>query len=178
MKRVHIQTILLSFLLMSCGGVSAGAQPEEPAFIVITKNPDDRVNIQYENGSTLIDIQSPSGIGSAALELESGSMPENITLRLHLTGLEQFRLTSARDRISASVANGNAVNAGSQTILSSGTESPLLPGHPLWMEIEIVSGQAEKKIPLEKGYFEVTVPQEFIRNIEKTFEIEWIDFFR
>ena len=164
MKRSHLQILLFSFLLMSCGGVSAGAQPDEPGFIVITKNPDDQVGLKYENGTSLIDIQSPTGIGSAAFELESGTMPGNMILRLHLKGLEEFRLTSAKDQISAAVSGGEIEN---QTILSSGTESPLLPGHPLWMEIQ----------PAE-GYFDVTVPQEFIRNAGKTFEIEWIDFYR
>jgi hypothetical protein len=178
MKRAYIRTILLSFLLASCAGGPVGAQPEEPAFIVIPKNPEDYISVQYQNGTALIDIQSPTGIGSAAFELGSGNMPGNMTLRLHLKGLEQFRLTSAQDQIAASVSTGDPFNVENQTILSSGTESPLLPGHPLWMKIEIVSDQAEKKIPLEDGYFEVTVPQEFIRNIEKTFEIEWIDFYR
>ena len=167
MKRFHLQTLLFSFLLVSCGGVSAGAQPEEPAFIVITKNPDDRVGIQYENGTSLIDIQSPTGIGSAAFELESGNMPGNMILRLHLKGLEQFRLSSAQDRIAASSSGGDPGKVESQTLLSSGTESPLLPGNPLWMDIQ-----------LEEDYFEVIVPQEFIRNAGKTFEIEWIDFYR
>ena len=178
MKRSHLQILLFSFLLMSCGGVSAGAQADEPGFIVIAKNPDDQVGIQYENGTSLIDIQSPTGIGSAAFELESGTMPGNMILRLHLQGLEEFRLTSAQEEISASVAGGDAVTLDHQTLLSSGTETPLLPGHPLWMEVQIVSGQGEKKIPLEEGYFEVTVPQEFIRNAGQTFEIEWIDFYR
>jgi hypothetical protein len=178
MKRFPLPILLFSFLLMSCGGVSAGAQPEEPAFIVITKNPDDQVDIQVENGTAQIDVQSPTGIGSAAFELESGAMPEHIMLRLHLKGLEQFRLTSAQDQIAASVSSGDATNTENQTLLSSGTESPLLPGHPLWMEIEIVSEGTEKQIPLEEGYFEVIVPQEFISNIGKTFEIEWIDFYR
>jgi hypothetical protein len=164
MKRSHLQILLFSFLLMACGGVSAGAQPDEPGFIVITKNPDDQVGFEFENGTSLIDIQSPTGIGSAAFELESGSMPGNIILRLHLKGLEGFRLTSPKDQISASVSGGEIEN---QTILSSGTESSLLPGHPLWMEIQ----------PAE-GYFDITVPQEFIRNAGKMFEIEWIDFYR
>ena len=177
MKRAHIQTILLSLLLVSCGGVSAGAQPGEPAFIILTKNPDDQVSVQFENGTAQIDIQSPTGIGTASFELTSGAMPESMTLRLHLKGLEQFRLRSAQDHLAASVSSGDPFRVDSETFLSSGEESPLLPGHPLWMEIDIVSN-AEKKIPLEEGYFEVTVPQDFIRNVDKTFEIEWIDFYR
>ena len=136
------------------------------------------MDIQYEKDAAHIDIYSPSGIGSAAFELKSGRMPGKITLRLHLKGLEQLRLTSAQDQISASVSGGDTIHVDHQAILSSGTESPLSPDHPLWMEIEIVSGQAEKKIPLEAGYFEVVIPQQFIRNAGKTFEVEWIDFYR
>lgn len=170
--------MLLSFLLASCAGglAEAGAQSVQPEFIVITKNPEDQVDVQVENSAAQIDIRSPSGIGAASFELQSGTMPETITLRLHLTGLEGFRLTSAQDQLSASVSGG-AANANTQTILSSGAESPLSPGDPLWMAIEIVS-EAEKKIPLEQGYFEVSVPQEFIRNAGTLFEIEWIDFYR
>lgn len=177
MKRAHLQTIFLGLLLAACASGPIGAQPEEPAFIIITKNPEDKVAIHYEDGAALIDIQSPSGIGSAAFELESGTMPENIMLRLHLMGLEQFRLKSTQEQIAASISSGNPFHE-NQISLRSGTESPLLPGHPLWMEIKVVSDQAEKRIPLEEGYFEVTVPQEFIQNAKKTFEIEWIDFYR
>ena len=154
-----------------------GAQAEEPAFIIITKNPEDQVSVAYENGTAQIDVQSPTGIGSATFELESGTMPEIMTLRLHLKGLEQFRLLSPQDQIAASISSGDPLHANHETILSSGAESQLLPGHPLWIEIEIVSN-AEKTIPLEEGYFEVTIPQEFIRNVDKTFEVEWIDFYR
>jgi hypothetical protein len=178
MRPALIQVILSSILLASCAGGPIGAQPEEPAFIVITKNPDDQVDIEYQNGTAHIDIQSPTGIGSAAFEVASGSMPEGIMLRLHLKGLEQIRLKSAHDQIAASVSSSDASPVEDQALLSSGAETPLPPGHPLWMQIEIVSNQAEKKIPLEGGYFEVTVPQEFLRNAGKTFEIEWIDFYR
>jgi hypothetical protein len=94
MKRSHVQAIFLGFLLMSCGGMSGSPQPGEPASLVILANPDDQVSLQYENGMEVIDIRSPSGIGSASFELESGVMPGEIVLRLHLTGLEQFRLSS------------------------------------------------------------------------------------
>jgi hypothetical protein len=95
-----------------------------------------------------------------------------------LKGLEQFQLTSSQESIRASVPSGGVFNVDDQTIVSAGTESPLLPGNPLWMEIDIVSSQGEKKVPLEEGYFEITVPQEFIQNAGKTFEIEWVDFYR
>jgi hypothetical protein len=178
MKRSHLPIILLSLLLASCGGASAHAQPGQPAFVVITKNPDDQVGIQYENATALIDIQSPTGIGSATFELDSGDMPGEMILRLHLHGLEQVRFNSAQDRIAASVSSSDPFNVSDQRILSAGEEIPLLPGHPLWMEIEVVSELAEKTIPLEEGYFEIRVPRKFIEQAGNSFEIEWIDFYR
>ena len=178
MKQSHIQTVLLSFLLISCAGIPVSAQSGEPVFLVTTKNKDDQVNIQYENGIASIDIHSPSGIGSATFALESGSMPAEIILRLYLKGLEEFRLKSAEASISVSVSSSDAFNFHNQKIISAGSASPILPGHPFWMKIAIVSDQAEKKIPLEEGYFEIAIPKEFIRQAGTSFEIEWVDFYR
>jgi hypothetical protein len=178
MKQSHISIILLSFLFASCAGAPAhaNAQSGEPDFAVTTKNQDDQAIIQFEDNTALIDIHSPTGIGSAAFELQSGNMPENIVLRLHLQGLEDFRLLSGNDQIAASLSSSDPLS-GDQRIISSESESPLLRGHPLWMEIEIVS-EGEKDIPLKQGHFEVTIPQEFIQNAGNSFEIQWIDFYR
>lgn len=172
-----LQTILLSFLLVSCAGLPVGAQSQEPVFTVTTKNKEDQVDIQSKDRAALIDIHSPTGIGSARFELEAGSLPEEIVLRLHLKGLEEFRLSSAQDSIAASVSSSDASDV-HQKIIASGGDSPLQPSHPLWLQIEIIAGQAEKKIPLEEGYFEITVPKEFTRKAGSSFEIEWIDFYR
>ena len=177
MKRPYLQTILLSFFLISCAGQAANAQAGEPGFTVTTKNEGDRVDLQYENGFTFIDVYSSSGLGSAEFKLTSGTMPEEMVLRLHLKGLEELRLTSAQTSIAASVSNSDSSDI-HQRIIAASSDSPLLPSHPLWMKIEIVTEQAEKKIPLEEGYFEVTVPEEFIRKAGNSFEIEWIDFYR
>jgi hypothetical protein len=165
---------VLGFLLVSC----ASAQSGEPAFTVITKNPDDQASIEYANGAGWIDIHSPTGIGYADLELESGIMPGEIVLRLHLKGLEQLQLISPQESIRDYVSSGGAFHITEETIVSSGTESALLPGHPLWMEIQVVSEQSEKKIPLEEGYFEVTIPREFLQKAGTSFRVEWIDFYR
>lgn len=162
---------------MSCASLPAGAQSGDPVFAITTKNKDDQVDIQYENGTALINVTSPTGIGSATLELESGTMPEEIIVRLHLRGLEEFRLTSAQTGIAASVSNSDPSEV-HQRIIAASSDTPLLPSQPLWMKIEIVSEQSVKTLPMEEGYFEITVPKEFIRKAGKSFEIEWIDFHR
>ena len=164
---------------MSCASQPANAQSGgELVFNVIAKNKDDQIDIQYENGTTTIDIHSPTGIGAAKFELESGSMPEEVILRLHIKGLEEFRLVSNQTTIAASSSSSEIFNVSNQSVISAGSEYYIPPIDPLWMDIEIVSDETIKKIPLEEGFFEITVPKEFIRSAGNSFEIQWIDFFR
>ena len=174
-----LHTILLSLFLLSCASQPANAQSgDKPVFSTTLKNHDDQVNTQHENGTTAIDIFSPSGIGSAQLKLESGPMPERMILRLHLKGLEELQLISNRSTIAASASGSEIFNISDQKVIASGNEYFLTPIDPLWMKIEIISSQTDKKIPLEDGYFEITIPKEFIQSAGNSFEIQWIDFYR
>ena len=176
MKYSKIVITLFGLLLASCAGRSANAQAGgEPTFLVSTKNSEDQVNVQYEDAAVIFDVHSPSGIGTAAIALESGAFPETIRVRLHLQGLENFRLTSEQDSIEASISSSDP---GQVKIRSSDSEAPILPLNPLWIEIEVVSSGVEKTIPLKDGYFEVTLPKGFIQRSGASFEIEWIDFYR
>lgn len=179
MKYFVVHTILLSLLLMSCASQPVNAQTQgEPVFSITQKNQEDQISIQYENGAAIININSPFGIGSAKFELESGAMPEKIVLQLHLKGLEEFRLASSQTAIAASVSSSEVFNVHNQRIISSGSEYSILPIHPLWLNIEIISDQTIEKIPLEEGYFEITFPKEFVQKAGNSFEIQWIDFYR
>jgi hypothetical protein len=164
---------------MSCTSQPANAQSGiEPVFNVTTKNQDDQIDIQHENGITTVDIHSPTGIGTAKFELQSGSMPEQLILRLHLTGLEEFRLVSNQTTIAASGSSSEVFNVTGQSVIAAGNEYSITPIDPLWTKVEIVSGKTDKKILLEEGFFKITVPKEFIRSAGNSFEIQWIDFFR
>lgn len=151
---------------------------ENPDFKITISNPEDTVSVTSEEGISLIDIDSPGGIGSAHFELVSGTWPEKITARLHLKGLEEFRLSYDETLITASISSSSAFNTSSQKVLLSDGEYPTLPGHPLWLEIKIVSDQTVEKIPLEEGYFEITFPDEFNKEFGNSFDIQWVDFFR
>ena len=176
MKHVLVCTTVLGLFLASCASQSVNAQESKPEFRVSVKNADDKISILDENSQTIIEIYSDIGIGSASFELVSGTMPDTLLLRLHLKGLEDFQLISAQATLGASVPSGEAGQPVSERIVSSASEVPILPTHPLWMNIEIVS--ENKHIPLEEGYFEIEVPPQFIRNAGASFEVKWIDFYR
>lgn len=131
-----------------------------------------------ENNATTFDIQSISGIGSASIELVSGTLPETVIVQIHTTGLEEFRLIYNETILAASVPSGEGFGNASESLISSDGESPITSLHPMWMKIDVVSKQSVKKIPLEEGYFEITLPKKLAQDSRGAFEISWIDFFR
>jgi len=177
MKYLVIHTSLLMCLFLnSCASQPVNAQDSKPEFKVTAKNADDAIAILDEDSQTVIDIHSDFGIGSASFELVSGSMPDTLLLRLHLKGLEDFQLISSQATVAASLSSGQVFNLISQRVVETNAEYSILSIHPLWLNIEIVS--ENRKIPLEEGYFEITLPREFIRNAGNSFEVKWIDFYR
>ena len=177
MKGFVVHTIVFGLLLTACAGRSAGAQSQEgPVFSVELKNSADQISIRYEKDTAIIEITSPSGIGSATFVLESGEMPEHIITQLHLNGLEEFRLISSDKSILSASIPGTGIQAQSQRKISGNSEQVLQSSDPLWFDIEIVSDS--QKIPLQDGYFEFALPMEFIKQSGRAFEIQWIDFFR
>ena len=178
MKPTHYRIILFSFLLFSCASQAGNAQPADPVFSITQTNPDDQITVQIEDRGTVIDIASPVGIGSAVFTLESGEMPQTVIVRLHLAGLEQVRVSIGEEAVAASVSSSNPLQGRDQTLMVAGTETPLLPVHPLWLDIHIVTNEASVNIPLRDGYFELELPQELLEQSGDSFEIQWIDFYR
>jgi len=170
--------LLISVVLTACTFQPDRSNGSKPEFNVTSSKQGDTITITSEEDVSIIDVNSPSGIGSARVELVSGILPQKMIARLHLKGLEEFRLLYADNVIVASASSGSAFNNSNQRILLSDTEEPILPGGPLWMEIRIVSDQMAPNIPLEEGYFEITFPQEFTEKAGTSFEIQWVDFFR
>lgn len=169
-------SLLMCLLFASCASLRGDAQDAKPEFRVCIKKQDDKVSVLAEDSRTIMDVYSESGIGSAGFELISGSMPKNIILRLHLQGLEEFRLISSQTIVAVSISSSGVLNTNHQRVISSNLEYPILSVHPLWLNIKIVSDSA--KIPLEGGYFEITLPAEFLQEAGTSFEIQWIDFYR
>jgi hypothetical protein len=175
MKQIVIHTILLICLLLSgCAGEPATAPTQEaPVFSVETQNADDEVTLRFREEQTVIEIQSPTGIGSAAFRLEAGQLPERIIARLHLAGLEELRLVTEEVTVAASVSEEKVE---SQRKILGNSEQALRSSDALWLDIQIVSESAT--LPLEDGYFEIHFPAAFIQQSGGVFEIHWIDFYR
>lgn len=111
-----------------------------------------------KNHGKLLEIRSPSGVGSGQLVRKDGPWPASLTVRLKgLKAFEHFRMTAGD--LSLVCALERLEGVASQRFCRLGGES--VPG-----PVEVASG------------FEVTVPPELLANHEDSIVIEWVDSWR
>lgn len=167
------------FVLALAVAVSSSAADETPPFRITTKRDDDRVDVKAEKGKATFSIHSPFGISHAVIERADDKWPDAVVLRLHLTGLENVKVTNGQIKLeaSASLQDGKPL----VRLWKDGKEdAPLDAKCPCWMEIRIVGGDGKqaKAIPLKGGYFEMQLPKAFFEGNPKTVTVNWIDFYR
>jgi len=175
----HVLDWLMACLLMTgCAAPPGVSETPASVFSVAAEGDGDELTLSVEGQATVIDVHSRSGIGSAVIKLVSGPSPENVVVRLHLKGLEEFRLSYAEATITASVSSGDRRSVFQRVAWPDGGERPVTRDSPFWLDVQIVSDQVPPRIPLEQGYFEITLPRSFLREEQRSFSIQWIDFYR
>lgn len=134
------------------------------------RGPGDRVSVTLQPRRAVIDIHSPTGIGDVPVSRIGPQWPDEVTVRLHLHGLECVRLqTASRDLQGAFPTSANEM----LDVAPASSE----PGR-----LNIVARDAQGKptttIPLKDGVFIVFVPRELLTDNPASLRIEWIDFYR
>ena len=165
-------------LLAGCAAPRGAPNTPAPVFAVAAEGDGNEVTASAEDGTLVVDVHSRSGIGSASVEHAAGTFPETIVVRLHLRGLEEFRLSYDDTTITASVSSGDSRSVFQNATQPGEGERPITPGSPFWMDVRIVTDRATPHIPLDQGYFEITLPKGFLREEQRSFSIRWIDFYR
>lgn len=100
-----------------------------------------------------------------------------MTLRLHLKGLEKFKVTNGKDTLEAAVSSQDA----KVRLWKDGKEySPLDSTHPCWTEVRMVGKDRKpvKTILLKNGYFEMQLPKALFEDNPESITLNWIDFYR
>jgi hypothetical protein len=87
-----------------------------------------------------------------------------------------LRLISERNTLVASIPSHAGLQGQSQRKISGNNEQALWSYDALWLAIRIES--ETQKIPLQAGWFEVTIPARFLQESGQAFELHWVDFFR
>lgn len=166
-------------LLILAFAVTTAAADDTPPFKITTKRDNDKVDVKAEKDKVAFTIYSPFGISNAVFERAGEKWPDAVVLRLHLKGLENFKVTNGKVKLegSASLLDGKPV----VRLWKDGMEDmPLDKKSPYWMEVRILGGDGKQatELPLKDGCFETPLPKALFEGNPKTITVNWIDFYR
>lgn len=168
----HLAIVAVTILSVGC----ASAADESP-FKITTKRDNDNVEVRVEKDKTVISVRSPFGISQAIIERADENWRDTVILRLHLNGLENFKVTNGKITLESALSSQD----GKVRLWKDGKEgSPLDAKSPYWTEIRMFGhdGKSVKTIPLDDGYFEVQLPTALFEDNPKSITVNWIDFYR
>ncbi len=96
---------LIVAMLVLTVSVMACAADDTPPFKIVTKRTDDRVEVKYEKDKVIFDVRSPFGISSATIERTTEQWPEKVVFQLRLKGLENFKVSTDKLKLEASLSS-------------------------------------------------------------------------
>ncbi len=191
--------IILLFGLAVVAGVMTACRPIQPGLVetaspattptgdlvTLTLNkPGDKSTLGIQDNQLLIDIESASGIGTAAVTW-TVTPTTPVLLRLHLAGLEELRLANAGAETVASVSSSPPHTVSQSTRSGPDAEQQSITSEdPAWLDITWSSGTADAAsaataaFPLQDGYFDVLLSDPRLTQPGTSLEIQWIDFYR
>lgn len=170
----HLAIVAVMAAVLSTGCTNA---VDEPQFKITTKRDNDKVEVKVESDKAVFSVHSPFGISQTVIERADENWSDIVMLRLHLKGLENFKITNGMITIEAAVSSQD----GNVRLWKDGKEdSPLDAKSPYWTEIRMFSddGKPTTIIPLTKGYFEIQLPKMLFEGNPKLVTLNWIDFYR
>ena len=172
LEHLVIVAVMAAVLSTGCTDVV-----KETQLKITTKRDNDKVEVKVESNKAVFSVHSPFGISQTVIERTDGNWPDIVMLRLHLKGLENFKVSNGNMKLEATVSSQD----GKVRLWKDGKEdSPLDAKSPYWTEIRMFSddGKPTTTIPLQDGYFEIQLPKAFFEDNPKSITVNWIDFYR
>ena len=148
---------------------------ENPGLRATGGRPDSRIRISGTAVRKVVTITSNTGIGSATLTRASEPWPETMLVRLHLRGLESFRV-SANELVVEWAVSSTRKKECTVSLRKDGIETALGKDSPFFAEVRVAGGGG--KIPLEEGHFEIALPEKLFEANPDHITMKWIDFYR
>lgn len=165
----------LDFLLTRLSGLRKQWVDQQPALTAEAGRAGSRVRFLAQGGQTIIDVTSESGIGEATIRRNRKDWPESILVRLHLSGLESFKVEVFDDAVQWSLSS-TGDNATRVSLWEGRKESVLDQTSYFYSQVRIVGGN--ETIPLMGGYFEVPLSADLFEGNPAEITLQWIDFYR
>lgn len=159
---------------------SAAPTPTGPSLDAHTTGEGDRIDmsthISPDRDELTIDVYSQRGIGSATLTFAHyfpDHLPDQITLNLHLEGLEQFQITTDDQVIIANIpssGNGDAIQSAAPASNDATQVQSISSNNPLWLTIT--------KLGDSDPYFSIVLPSLLFQKDVQNMTLKWVDFYR
>lgn len=177
-------------LILGCGFVNATSELHGATVVSgLTSEPDDKrlsmkvaavhrdgdVSFEGDSKKAVIHIRSKSGIGGATLERGEDPWPRTVVIRLHLKGLESFRLQAGGNTTEWSISSTGKPTS-HQSVIDDQGERNVPVDSERYREVKLVSKR--KKIPLRDGFFELQLEGAHLPEMLDELKLEWIDFYR
>ena len=158
----------LSFVDASVA-LCADPKPKEPAkYLIDTKSIRDKdlVAIKGDAKLTHIDVHLFDGIGSAKIQLDGGTWPRKVVVRVHSSMLESFSLKSSNGKESKfGFSHSLNPRTGEWKHHKHGDES---------LKVKVVTKGAKGAA----DFFEFTIPAAMHAGDSKWFSLRWVDAYR
>jgi hypothetical protein len=152
--------IRLAFIIVAILNIGCTNAEYESRFRITTKRDNDKIEVKTESDKAVISVHSPFGISQAVIERKDKHWPETVMLRLHLKGLENFKVSNGKITLEAAVSSQDGTVRlwkDSERRFATGFQKSILDGHSLIGE----DGKPTTTIPLNDGYFEMQLPKAF-----------------
>ncbi len=170
--------LLLGCMLIFFTACTAVFPPSSP-YSAYPEKDDTAISFSEVGGTLFIDITSVSGIGTAEIKRNIDSWPQDVVLRMHLKGLEQFEFMYADTAVTLAISSQQDQYMQQSVRQINKAAEPLNPTSDFWMQTEIVNADGTPgTIPLTDGSINIHVPQDFLDKNSESFTVSWIDFFR
>jgi hypothetical protein len=145
-----------------------------------------KVAFEGNGEQAFVDIRCERGIDRCTLARKGEHWPKQVTLRLHLRGLESFQATAGNTTISWAVASSG--EHASRSSLTSGKRNvELEPGDPYHTVARPVASPDSIRITKKEGSpsqvvipncFQVPLPAKLLEGNPEQLQLQWIDFYR
>lgn len=178
-----LKVILVVFIAVStgCGAQHPPSNNNVPSIeFANVLNADDVLAASFEGDTTVIDIDSRRGIGSAEILLGETTPATKLVLRFRTSLLENVTLTAGDTILEVSVLShsGRAILRSMQR--GDQAQQQVLEASPYWTTVRMIDGSGNEStaIDLGDGYIEVAIPEVMLGRPTDVLAVTWIDAYR
>ncbi|MGE0053093.1 MAG: hypothetical protein AB7S74_02690 [Hyphomicrobium sp.] len=179
MRKAMLACLSLALALVAPILAVAQVEPTKgsqvPRLSFETRRSDTSITLSQVGSAVLVDIKCPSGIDRGTLTRTEAHWPEEIRVRLHLSGLESFSVGNGLMEMNWFVSN-SAEHRTTQSVKTKDGTTTLKSGDPQWSQVMVK--QSSEKGSAAVDYLDIVLPKALVATNPESLSLAWVDFYR